>query len=88
MLPISRAARLNERASDPEGTMKALAIAAALILMPSVAAAAGWWLVLKYTGNNVAVVPRPYAEINNCRRAGRAWELASDLHSFVCIPAA
>ena len=67
--------------------MKSLAIAVALMLMPNLAAAAGWVLVLKYTGNNIAVVPRPYAARDDCRRAGREWEQASDLHSFVCIPA-
>jgi hypothetical protein len=67
--------------------MKALAIAVALMLMPNSAAAAGWFLVLKYTGNNITIVPRPYASRDDCRRAGREWELANDLHSFACIPA-
>jgi hypothetical protein len=67
--------------------MKALAITAALMLMPNSAAAAGWLLVLKYTGNNITVVPRPYVERDDCRRAGRQWQLAGDLHDFVCIPA-
>jgi hypothetical protein len=67
--------------------MKALVIAVTLTLTPNLAAAAGWFLVLKYTGNNIVVVPRPYASRDDCRRAGREWELANDLHSFACIPA-
>lgn len=66
--------------------MKILAVALLLALVPSVAAAAGWFLV-KYTGKNIVVAPKVYGGNEDCRRAGRAWELASDFHTFVCIPA-
>ena len=67
--------------------MKMIAVALVLALTPSVAAAAGWFLVLKYTGNNIVVAPKVHTGNEDCRRAGRAWELASDFHTFVCIPA-
>jgi hypothetical protein len=67
--------------------MKALTIAVVLALTPNLAAAAGYLLVLKYTGNNIVVAPRIYPTKVACNAAGRDWEEVSDFHEFVCIRA-
>jgi hypothetical protein len=69
--------------------MKALVFACALTLAPGTASAAGYFLVLlpQFSSQTSLIIPKPYLSREDCRRAARAWVVASAGNDFVCIPA-